>query len=125
MVFDKLSDKYSDSEYYKKYKYDESAEKVSVHLRVAPEIANELVKIIAVYRDYGIDKHELIKSELASVIFKDFINNLVDDETALLDLFSKLKAYRDELDESIAVKKDVNDYYANDDAADGGVVSGN
>lgn len=125
MVFDKLSGKYSDDEYFKKYKYNENVEKVSVHLRVAPEIANELVKIIAVYRDYGIDKHELIKSELASVIFKDFVDNMADDESALLDLFSKLKAYRDELDESIAVKRDINSYYADDDAAvDGGAVDG-
>ena len=56
MVLEKLSDKYSDKEYYDKYKYDESVEKVSVHLRVAPEIANGLVKVISIYRGYGIDK---------------------------------------------------------------------
>ena len=120
MVLENLSEKYSDTEYYNKYKYDESVEKVSVHLRVAPEIANKLVKVISVYRSYGIDKHELIKSELASLIFKEFVDNLPDDESALLDLFAKLKAFRDELD----YKKDAADYYADDDAT-GGVVSGN
>ena len=97
MVLDKLSEKYSDNEYYNKYKYDENVEKVSLHLRVAPEIANELVKVISIYRSYGIDKHELIKSELASLIFKEFVGNLPDDESALLDLFAKLKTFRDEL----------------------------
>ena len=41
------------------------------------------------------DKTELIKSELASLIFKEYYDNLVDDETALLNLFSKLKEFRD------------------------------
>lgn len=123
MVLEKLSDKYSDKEYYDKHKYDESVEKVSVHLRVAPEIANGLVKVISIYRGYDIDKTELIKSELASLIFNEFVGNLPDDESALLDLFSKLKTFRDELDESIAVKKDANSYYADDDVA-GGVANG-
>lgn len=102
MVLDKLNGKYTDKEYYNKYKYDESVAKVSVHLRVAPEIANELVKVISIYRGYGIDKHELIKSELAALIFKEFCDNLPDDESALLDLFSKLKAFRDESGNKIA-----------------------
>lgn len=96
MIFHKLRNKYFDKEYFKKYKYDENAEKVSVHLRISPEIANDFVDVISVYRGYGIDKHELIKSELASIIFKEFLNNLPDDESALLDIFSKIKAYRDE-----------------------------
>ncbi len=95
MVFEKLSENIDENTYYNKYKYDESEKKVSVHLRIAPEIANEFVKVIAVYREFGIDKHELIKSELASLIFKEYFENLVDDESAILDLFSKLKAFRD------------------------------
>ena len=118
MVFEKLSENIDAEEYYNKYKYDESVEKVSVHLRVAPEIANKLVKVISVYRSYGIDKHELIKSELASLIFKEYFDNLKDDESAILDLFSKLKAFRDE----IAYKNDAADYYADDDVS-GGVAN--
>lgn len=95
MVFEKLSEKHFEKAYYDKYKYDESAEKVSVHLRLPPEIANELVQVVAVYRDFGIDKHELTKSDLGAVIFKECFDNLVDDESALLDLFSKMKAFRD------------------------------
>ena len=95
MVFEKLSGNIDENAYYNRYKYDESEKKVSVHLRIAPEIANEFVKVIAVYREFGIDKHELIKSELASLIFKEYFENLVDDESAILDLFSKLKAFRD------------------------------
>lgn len=95
MVLEKLGEKYSDNEYYNKYKYDENVKKVSLHLRIAPDIANDLVKVISIYRSYGIDKHELIKSELASLIFKEFVDKLPDDESAILDLFSKLKTYRD------------------------------
>ena len=95
MVFEKLSEQYFDKEYFDKYRYDESNAKSSVHLRLPPEIANDFVKVIAVYRDFNIDKFELIKAELGAVIIKDFIDNLSDDETAILDLFSKIKAYRD------------------------------
>lgn len=104
MVFEKLSKSLninlSETDYFKKYKYDESEKKVSVHLRIAPDIANDLVKVIAAYRDFGIDKHELIKSELAAVIFKEFIDGLPDDESALLDLFTKLKNFNSENDEN-------------------------
>ena len=96
MVFDNLSEKYFDKEYYEKYKYDESEKKVSVHLRMTPALANDLVKVIATYRAFGIDKSELIKSELASVILNEFFNKLSDDESALLDLFAKIKAYNDD-----------------------------
>ena len=95
MILVKLNERYSDKEYYDKYSYDETAEKVSVHLRIAPEIANELVKVISIYRGYGIDKTELIKSELASLIFKEYFDNLADDESTILELFSNLKAFRD------------------------------
>lgn len=118
MVFEKLSENIDADAYFNKYKYDESAKKVSVHLRLDPEIANDFVKVIAVYREFGIDKHELIKSELASLIFKEYFDNLKDDESAILDLFSKLKAFRDE----IAYKNDAADYYAEDDVS-GGVAN--
>ena len=95
MVFNKLSKKHFDKEYYDKYKYDESAEKVSVHLRIPPKIANELVYVVATYRDFGIDKHELTKSDLGAVILNECFNKLPDDESALLDLFSKMKIFRD------------------------------
>ena len=95
MVFNELGKNIDENSYYKKYKYDESEKKVSVHLRVTPEIANDFVKVIAVYREFGIDKTELIKSELASLIFKEYFDNLVDDESAILELFTKLKAFRD------------------------------
>lgn len=95
MVFENLSEKYFDNEYYKKYKYDESLKKVSVHLRLPPQIANDLVKVIAVYREFGIGESELIKSELAAVILKGFFKGLPDNESALLDLFALVKAYND------------------------------
>ena len=112
MVFEKLSENIGENPYYNKYKYDESEKKVSVHLRIAPDIANDFVKVIAVYREFGIDKHELIKSELASLILKEYFDNLADDESAILNLFSKLKAYRDELGENTA------------DDISGGVING-
>ena len=93
MVFENLSEKCFDKAYYEKYKYDES-KKSNVHFRLPPEIANDFVKVIAVYRDFGIDKNELIKSELGAVIIKEFIDNLPDDESAILDLFRKVKAFR-------------------------------
>ena len=106
MVFKNLSESLNvdlnETDYFKKYRYDESEKKVSVHLRIAPDIANDLVKVIAAYREFGIDKHELIKSELAAVIFKEFIDGLADDESALLDLFSKLKMFHDGLADDVS-----------------------
>ena len=96
MVLKEISEKYFDKEYFNKYKYDETVEKVSVHLRISPEIANEFVKVIATYRGYGIDKFELIKSDLGEVIFKNYCRSLPDDESALLNLFHELKTARDE-----------------------------
>ena len=95
MVLRELSENIGENPYYKKYKYDESAEKVSVHLRIPPKIANELVKVISIYRDFEIDKYELTKSDLGAVIFKEYFDEFGDDESALLDLFCKMKAFRD------------------------------
>lgn len=95
MVLKELSENIEENPYYSKYKYDESAEKVSVHLRISPKIANELVKIIAIYRDFKIDKYELTKSDLGAVIFKEYFDEFGDDESAILNLFSKIKAFRD------------------------------
>lgn len=95
MVFEKTSEKYFDKEYFDKYKYDESNAKSSVHLRLPPKIANEFVKVIAVYRGLDIDKFDLIKADLGAVIIKDFVDNLPDDEFAIFDLYGKIKAYRD------------------------------
>lgn len=82
-------------EYYKKHSAKESDEKVNLHLRVAPEIANGLTEIVAVYRRFGIDKKELSKSDLGGLILKEYFDNIGDDETAILNLFSKVKAFRD------------------------------
>lgn len=95
MVFEKLSKDIDESAYYNKYKYNESEKKVSVHLRLDPELANDFVKVIAVYREFGIDKKILSKSDLGAVIFKEYFDNLPDEEPAILKLFSKIKAYRD------------------------------
>lgn len=82
-------------EYYIKHSAKESDEKVNMHLRVAPEIANGLTEIVAIYRKFGIDKKELSKSDLGAVILKEFFDNIDDDESAILDIFSKVKAFRD------------------------------
>ncbi len=95
MVLKTLSSNIDSNQYYNKHKVKDTDEKVDLHLRVAPEIADDITKIVAVYRDYGIDKRELTKSDLGAVIFKDFIDNLDDDETAILNIFSKVKAFRD------------------------------
>lgn len=95
MVFERIGINIDSNEYYKENKYDESAEKVSLHLRIAPEIANDLTKVIAVYRNYGVDKRELTKSDLGAIIFKEFIDNLADDDAAILDMIGKVKAFRD------------------------------
>lgn len=95
MVFERLGINIDSNEYYNENKYDESSEKISLHLRISPEIANEFVKTIAVYRDYGVDKRELTKSDLGAIIIKDFIDNLSDDDSAILDMIAKVKAFRD------------------------------
>lgn len=95
MVLKNLSENIDENQYYKKHSVKNESEKVSVHLRLAPEIANDLTKVVAIYRDYGIDKKELSKSDLGAVIFKEYFDNMADDETALLDIFSKVKAFRD------------------------------
>lgn len=47
------------------------------------------------YRNYGVDKRELTKSDLGAIIFKEFIDNLADDDAAILDMIGKVKAFRD------------------------------
>ena len=81
-------------EYYKKHSV-KADEKVNLHLRVEPEIANGLTEIVAVYRRFGIDKKELSKSDLCGVILKEYFDNIGDDESSILNLFSKVKAFRD------------------------------
>lgn len=95
MVFEKLGINIDSNKYYKENKYDENAEKVSVHLRISPEIANDFTKVVAVYRDYGIDKIQLTKSELGAIIISEFVNNLPDDDSAILELIGKIKVFRD------------------------------
>lgn len=95
MVFEKLGENIESNQYYMKHKVEPNNKKVSLHLRVDPEIYNDLTKIIAIYREFGIDKKILSKSDLGTVIFKEYFDNLPDDESAILKLFSKLKAYRD------------------------------
>jgi hypothetical protein len=95
MVFEKLGINIDSNDYYKENKYDENSKKVSLHLRISPEIANEFVKTIAVYRNYGVDKRELTKSELGAIIIKEFTENLPDDDSTILDLIAKVKTFRD------------------------------
>lgn len=95
MVFTNLINDIDSNQYYNKHKVKCTDEKVNLHLRIAPEIADDITKIVAIYREYGIDKKELTKSDLSAIIFKDFIDGLDDDETAILNIFSKVKAFRD------------------------------
>ncbi len=95
MVFKELGKNIGENPYYKANCYDESKSKISLHLRISPEIANEFTKAIAVYREFGVDKHELIKSEFGEMIIKDFLDNLGDDDAAVIGLIAKMKAFRD------------------------------
>lgn len=95
MVFKELGKNIGENQYYKENCYDESKSKISLHLRISPEIANEFTKAIAVYREFGVDKHELIKSEFGEMIIKDFLDNLGDDDAAVIGLIAKMKAFRD------------------------------
>lgn len=95
MVFKTLCKDIGENQYYKENCYDESKDTISLHLRISPAIANDLTKAISVYREFGIDKHELIKSEFGEMIIKDFLDNLGDDNAAVIDLIGKMKAFRD------------------------------
>lgn len=95
MVFNKLGENIGENQYYKENCYDESKDTISLHLRISPAIANDLTKAIAVYREFGVDKKELLKSEFSAMILKNFLDNLNDDESAILDLIGMMKAFRD------------------------------
>lgn len=95
MVFQNLGKNIGENQYYKENSYDESKAKISLHLRISPETANEFTKAIAVYREFGVDKRELIKSEFGEMILKDFLDNLGDDDAAIIGLIAKMKAFRD------------------------------
>lgn len=95
MVFKELGKNIGENQYYKESCYDESKEKVSLHLRISPETANEFTKAIAVYREFDVDKIQLIKSEFGEMIIKEFLSNLGDDDATVIDLIAKMKAFRD------------------------------
>lgn len=95
MVFQNLGKNIGENQYYKENCYDESKSKVSLHLRISPVTANEFTKAIAVYREFGVDKHELIKSEFGEMIIKDFLDSLGDDDSAVIGLIAKMKSFRD------------------------------
>ena len=95
MVFNELGKNIGENQYYKENSYDESKPKISLHLRISPKTANDFVKAIAVYREFGVDKHELIKSEFGEMIIKDFLDKLGDDDATVIDLIGKMKAFRD------------------------------
>ena len=95
MVFDTLGENIGENQYYKENCYDESKDTISLHLRISPEIANDLTKVIAIYREFGVDKKELLKSEFSAMILKDFLDGLADDESAILFLIGKMKSFRD------------------------------
>ena len=95
MVFKELGKNIGENQYYKENSYDESENKISLHLRISPKTANEFTKAIAVYREFGVDKHELIKSEFGEMINKDFLDKLGDDDATIIGLIAKMKAFRD------------------------------
>ena len=95
MVFNELGKNIGENQYYKENSYDESKTKISLHLRISPETANDFTKAIAVYREFGVDKHELIKSEFGEMILKEFLDDLGDDDAAVIGLIAKMKAFRD------------------------------
>ena len=95
MVLENLGKDIGENQYYKENSYDESKSKISFHLRISPETANDLTKVIAVYREFGVDKTKLIKSEFAEMIFKEFLSDLDDNDAAIIGLIGKMKAFRD------------------------------
>lgn len=95
MVFENLGKNIGENQYYKEHSYDESEKKVSLHLRISPKTANDFTKAIAVYREFGVDKKELIKAEFGEMIIKDFLDNLGDDDATVIGLIAKMKAFRD------------------------------
>lgn len=95
MVFSKLGENIGENQYYKENCYDESKESISLHIRISPETANDVTKAIAVYREFGVDKKALNKSDFVEMILKNFLGNLNDDESAILDLIGMMKAFRD------------------------------
>lgn len=86
MVFNETG---KDIEY---FKYSQEAKKVDVHFTMYKELAEDLNKIVAVYKAYGFDKTS--KTELIGMVLSEFIDNLADDESTILELMGKMKAYR-------------------------------
>lgn len=95
MVFQELGKNIGENQYYKENCYDENKSKISLHLRISPATANEFTKAIAVYREFDVDKTQLIKSEFGEMIIKDFLDGLGDDDATVIGLIAKMKAFRD------------------------------
>lgn len=95
MIFKEMGKNIESNQYYQKNCYDENESKVSLHLRISPRTANDFTKAIAVYREFGVDKHELIKADFGEMIIREFLDNLGDDNATIIDLIAKMKAFRD------------------------------
>lgn len=95
MIFKEMGKNIESNKYYQKNSYDENESKVSLHLRISPRTANDFTKAIAVYRNFGVDKYELIKSDFAEMIIREFLDDLNDDESTIIELIGKMKAFRD------------------------------
>lgn len=94
MVFEELSKRYFDESYYEKSKPATTEDKTKLHITMDTEIADDLTKIIAVYRSLNIEKSKLTKSELISVIVSEFIKELEKDESKIYDITVLLNQYR-------------------------------
>lgn len=87
MVFNNIG---KDVEY---FQYSADSKKVDCHLKINKSELEDLNKVIAVYKEYGFDTTN--KSEMISMLIKNYVADLSDDETSILNIMSQMKTFRE------------------------------
>lgn len=101
MDIESIKETITENKYYKENRTLESGKRVDLHLKIEPELKNELTKLVAVYREYDIDRVKLNRSVLISTILTEFFNNFDYDELAILELIGKVKSYRESAENGV------------------------
>ena len=101
MDIESIKENITENKYYKENRTLESGKRVDLHLKIEPELKNELTKLVAVYREYDIDKVKLNRSVLISTILTEFFNEFDYDELAILGLMGKVKSYRESAENGV------------------------
>ena len=94
MVLTELSKHYFDKEYYDRAKPKTDENKTQFHIQMNNELADELTKVVAVYRALNIEKRKITKSELIAVALTNLFKELEEDETNIYEITALLNHYR-------------------------------